>query len=59
MAIYKEAFDNALVISTIKEGFWKCGIMPFNPDAIDKNRLMPSHEGNKVSFEVESTDTTV
>ena len=31
--------------------------MPFNPDAIDKNRLMPSHEGNEVSFEVEPTDT--
>ena len=33
--------------------------MPFNPDAIDKNRLMPSHEGNEVLFEVEPTDTTV
>ena len=50
-AIFKEAF------STIKKGFRKCGIMPFNPDAIDKNRLMPSHEGNEVSFELELTDT--
>ena len=33
--------------------------MPFKPDAIDKNRLMPSHEGNEVSFEVESVDSTV
>ena len=33
--------------------------MPFNPDATDKNRLMPSHEGNEVSFEVAPTDTTV
>ena len=56
-AIFKEAFDKALVVSTIKKGFRKCGIMPFNPDAIDKNRLMPSHEGNEVSFEVEPTDT--
>ena len=59
LAIFKEAFDKALVVSTIKKGFRKCGIMPFNPDAIDKNRLMPSHEGNEVSFEVEPTDTGV
>ena len=58
-AIFKEAFDNALVVSNIKNGFQKCGIMPFNPDAVDKNTLMPSHEGNEVSFEVEPTDTTV
>ena len=58
-AIFKEAFDKALVVSTIKKGFRKCGIMPFNPDAIDKNRLMPSHEGDEVLFEVEPTDTRV
>ena len=33
--------------------------MPFSPDAIDKNRLMPSHEGNEVSFEFESINTTI
>ena len=33
--------------------------MPFNPDAIDKNTLIPSHEGNEVLFEVKPTDTTV
>ena len=33
--------------------------MPFNPDAIDKDRLMSSPEGNEVSFEIEPTDTTV
>ena len=59
LAIFKEAFDNALVISTTKKGFQKCGIMPFNPDTIDKNRLMSSHEGKEASFEVEPTDTTV
>ena len=58
-AIFKEAFDNALVFNTIKKGFRKCGIMPFKPDAIDKNRLMPHHEGNGILFEVEPTDTIV
>ena len=33
--------------------------MPFKPDAIDKNRLMPHHEGSEILFEVEPTDTTV
>ena len=56
---FKETYDNALVISTIKKGFQKYGIMVFNPDAIDRKRQMPSHEGNEVLFEVEPTDTTV
>ena len=56
---FKETYDNALVISTIKKGFQKYGIMVFNPDAIDRKRLIPSHEGNEVLFEVEPTDTTV
>ena len=33
--------------------------MLFNPDAIDKNRLMPNHEGNEALFEVELIDTTI
>ena len=40
-AIFKEAFDNALVVS---KGFRKCGIMPFNSDAIGKNRCQVMKE---------------
>jgi len=35
-ALFKVAFEDAMSIGTIKNGFRKCGIYPFNPDAIDK-----------------------
>lgn len=36
-ALFKVAFEDAMSIGTIKNGFRKCGIYPLNPDAIDKN----------------------
>jgi len=44
-ALFKVAFEDAMSIGTIKNGFRKCGIYPFNPDAIDKKRLMPPSLG--------------
>ena len=44
-ALFKVAFEEAMSISTIKNGFRKCGIYPFNPDAVDKKRLMPPSLG--------------
>lgn len=41
-AIFKEACEEKLNIGLIKTGFRKCGIVPFNPEAIDKKRFMPS-----------------
>lgn len=41
-AIFKQAYNEKLNVALIQTGFRKCGISPFNPDAIDKKRLMPS-----------------
>ena len=40
-AIFKESFERSMSLATIKSGFRKTGIYPFNPDAIDKTRLIP------------------
>ncbi|XP_057315530.1 uncharacterized protein LOC130656643 [Hydractinia symbiolongicarpus] len=46
-AIFKAAFEGSMGITIIKNGFRKTGICPFNPDAIDKERLMPD---NSIDF---------
>ena len=40
--VFPEAFDKTMAITTIKSGFRVCGICPFNPNTIIKDRLMPS-----------------
>ena len=40
-AIFKESFQRSMSLVTIKNGFRKTGIYPFNPSAIDKTRLIP------------------
>ena len=50
--IFKEAFEGSLLLSTIKKGFRKCGIVPFNPDAIDKKRLMPNSSFNSTDIDM-------
>jgi hypothetical protein len=37
--IFREAFENSMVMSTIKNGFRKCGICPFDPAAVDWSKL--------------------
>ena len=37
--IFREAFENSMVMSTIKNGFRKCGITPFDPTAVDWSKL--------------------
>ena len=41
-AIFKEALDKINCLATIKNGFRKTGIYPYNSDAIDKSRLLPT-----------------
>ena len=41
IAIFKESFERSMSLATIKNGFRKTGIYPFNPEAIDKTRLIP------------------
>ena len=37
-AIFKEFFERSMSLATIKNGFRKTGIYPFNPEVIDKTR---------------------
>ena len=37
--IFKEAFEKSMVMATIKNGFRKCGISPFDPSAVDWSKL--------------------
>ena len=41
-AVFKEALDRIICLATIKNGFRKTVIYPYNPDVIDKCRLMPT-----------------
>ena len=41
-AVVKEPFEKAFSMTTIKNGFAKTGIFPFNPNAIDKSKMKPS-----------------
>ena len=47
--IIKQPFEASMTMQNIKSGFRKCGIYPFNPNAIDKsqlfrNKLIPSED---------------
>ena len=47
--VLKQPFEACMTIQNIKSGFKKCGIFPFNPNAIDKtqlfrNKLIPSED---------------
>lgn len=37
--LFKKAFDQ-LSVDTVKNGFRKCGLYPFNPDAVDYDRCI-------------------
>ena len=55
-AVFKEALDKTMCLSTIKNGFQKTGIYPFNSDAIDKTCLIPTL--NSTSQETSVTSKT-
>ena len=38
--ILKDPFEQSMSLANIKAGFRKCGIFPFNPNAIDKEKLL-------------------
>jgi hypothetical protein len=38
-AIFREAFEKAMSLETMRSGFRKCGISPFSPEAIDWSKL--------------------
>ena len=40
--LLRTPFEKSMTIHNIKQGFRKCGIYPFNPNAIDKDQLVRS-----------------
>ena len=38
----KTPFEKVFSMSNIKAGFAKCGIHPFDPNAIDQSKVLPS-----------------
>ena len=40
--VVKTPFEKAFSMSNIKAGFKKCGIHPFDPNAIDQSKVLPS-----------------
>ena len=51
--VVKEPFETAFSMSIIKKGFSKCGIFPFNPNAVDTVKMQPStmHQDSQSSAE--------
>ena len=62
--VVKTPFERAFSMSNIKAGFAKCGIHPFDPNAIDRNKLLPSLQSSNSSADnfatvyPSSTDTS-
>ena len=44
----KDAFDKSVTMTTIQNKFRKCGIYPFDRNATDKSRLMPSNNNKSL-----------
>lgn len=40
--VLKEPFEMAFSMTNIKQGFKKCGVFPFNPNAVDTAKMAPS-----------------
>ena len=55
--LFKAAFEKALSVSSIKNGFRKCGVYPFDPSAIDEKRLMPSNDSRTANSSENTTST--
>ena len=51
--LFKEAFEKTMSTKTIISGFHTSGICPFNPEAILKERLMPSDDATGIVNQVQ------
>ena len=49
-AMIREPFDNSMTRTNIKSGFRKCGIFPYDPNAIDKTQLR--HVGQDIDLSI-------
>ena len=57
--LFSIAYDRSVTPEHIKSGFRKCGIFPFNPDAIDKKRLVDTESYSTTSAIENSASTTM
>lgn len=55
--VVKTPFERAFCISNVKSGFAKCGIYPFDPNAIDRSKIMQPLQGSSSSTESDSSGT--
>ena len=55
--IVKTPFERAFSMSNIKAGIAKCGIHPFDPNAIDQSKIMPSLQCSSLSTDESSSST--
>lgn len=53
--VVKNPFEKAFSMLNIKAGFAKCGIHPFNPNAIDQSKVLPSFSSSSSTDESSST----
>ena len=51
-------FERAFSITSIKAGFLKCGIYPFNPGAFERAKMLPFRSYNPSEFD-SSGDSSV
>ena len=57
-AIFREAFEKSMVMATIKNGFRKCGITPFDPEAVDWSKLTDDEANESLSLESGATPSS-
>ena len=55
--VVKSPFEQAFSMSNIKAGFTKCGIHPFDPNAIDRSKMMEPLQSSSSSAESDSSGT--
>ena len=56
--IFKDAIDKSVTMTTTQNKFRKCGIYPFDRNAIDKSRLMPSNNNKSLESTIASVSAS-
>ncbi len=58
-AIFREAFEKSMCIPSIKNGFRKCGVYPFSPEAIDWSKVISDDASPIASASAATTSNDV
>ena len=57
--LFREAFEKSMCISSIKNGFRKCGVYPFSPEAIDWSKVISDDASPIASASAATTSNAV